>query len=76
MIRSGIVSTRAAHVAAAARALQAMDPSQVISRGYALVRNEQGQLVTDSGQLKPGELLQLELARGAAQARVETTTSR
>ena len=76
VIRSGLVSTRAAHVAAAARALQALDPSQVISRGYALVRNEQGGLVTDSGQLRPGELLQLELAHGAAQARVEATTPR
>jgi exodeoxyribonuclease VII large subunit len=76
VIRSGIVSTRAAHVAAAARALQALDPRQVVGRGYALVRNEQGQLVTDSGQLRAGELLQVELARGSAQARVETTTQR
>src|SRR5437016_8965815 len=37
---SGIASTRAARLAAAARALQALDPRRVMGRGYALVRNE------------------------------------
>jgi exodeoxyribonuclease VII large subunit len=73
VIRSGLLLARAARVAADVRALQALDPHQVVGRGYALVRNEHGQLVTDSGQLRPGQPLQLELARGAAQVRVETT---
>jgi exodeoxyribonuclease VII large subunit len=73
LIRSGLLSARTARVAADVRALQALDPHQVIGRGYALVRNEQGQLVTDGGQLTPGQRLELELARGAAQVRVETT---
>src|SRR6266404_1080480 len=64
---------RAARVAAHARALQALDPHRVIGRGYALVRNEHGQLVTDSGQLRSGQPLELELARGTAQVRVEAT---
>jgi exodeoxyribonuclease VII large subunit len=70
---SGIASTRAARLAAAARALQALDPRRVMGRGYALVRNEHGQLVTDSAELRAGQPLELELARGAAQVRVETT---
>ena len=70
---SGIASTRAAHVAAAFRALQALDPGQVVGRGYALVRNEHGQLVTDAAQLEAGQRLQLELARGGAEVRVEAT---
>jgi exodeoxyribonuclease VII large subunit len=73
MVRSGLLSARAARVAAHARALQALDPHQVIGRGYALVRNEHGQLVTDSGQLRSGQPLELELARGTAQVRVEAT---
>jgi len=73
MVRSGLLSARAARVAAYARALQALDPHRVIGRGYALVRNEHGQLVTDSGQLRSGQPLELELARGTAQVRVEAT---
>jgi exodeoxyribonuclease VII large subunit len=70
---SGIATTRAARLAAAARALQALDPRRVLGRGYALVRDEQGQLVTDSAGLKADQRLDLELARGAAQVRVERT---
>ena len=70
---SGIATMRAARVAAAARALQALDPGRVLARGYALVRDEQGQLVTDSAELQSGQPLELELARGAAQVRVEST---
>jgi len=73
MVRSGLLSARAARVAAHARALQALDPHRVVGRGYALVRNEHGQLVTDSGQLRSGQPLELELARGTAQVRVEAT---
>ena len=73
MVRSGLLSARAVRVAAHARALQALDPHRVIGRGYALVRNEHGQLVTDSGQLRSGQPLELELARGTAQVRVEAT---
>jgi exodeoxyribonuclease VII large subunit len=73
VVRGSILAARAARVAADLRALQALDPLRVIGRGYALVRNERGQLVTDSGQLRPGQPLELELARGAAQVRVEAT---
>jgi len=68
-----IAPTRAAHLAAAARALQALDPGQVIGRGYALVRDERGRLVTDAARLEAGDALQVELARGSAQVRVEKT---
>ena len=70
---SGIATTRAARLTAAARALQALDPRRVLGRGYALVRDEHGQLVTDSAGLKADQRLDLELARGAAQVRVERT---
>jgi len=45
----------------------------VVARGYALVRDEFGRLVTDAADLEPGERLEVELARGAAQVRVEST---
>jgi len=76
VFRAAMVPTRAARLEAAARALQALDPRQVVGRGYALVRNEQGRLVTDAAQLSAGQPLQLELARGTAQVSVEATLLR
>jgi exodeoxyribonuclease VII large subunit len=75
VLRAAIVTARAARLQATWRALDALDPRQVIGRGYALVRNEQGRLVTDVAQLSAGQPLQLELTRGTAQVRVETTRS-
>lgn len=74
-IGAGIVSKRSAHLAAAERALQALDPRQVVRRGYALVRDESGSLVTDSARLTTGQPLEVELARGSAQVRVDSTRS-
>jgi len=73
VVRAALLPTRAVRLAAAARALQALDPRQVVGRGYALVRNELGQLVTDALQLQPGDPLEVELAHGAARVRVEST---
>jgi exodeoxyribonuclease VII large subunit len=75
VFRAAIVTARAARLQATSRALDALDPRQVIGRGYALVRNEQGRLVTDAAQLSAGQPLQLELTRGTAQVRVETARS-
>jgi exodeoxyribonuclease VII large subunit len=73
---ASIAPTRLARLEAASRALQALDPRQVIGRGYALVRNGQGRLVTDAAELSAGQPLQLELTRGTAQVRVESTLLR
>ncbi len=70
--RTGLLSQRAARVAAAARALHALDPRRVVARGYALVRDERGQLVTDAARLETGQALELELTRGGARVRVES----
>jgi len=73
LLRGNLLAARGARLDAAARALQALDPRQVVGRGYALVRDERGRLVTDSGQLRQGQPLQVELASGFAQVRVEAT---
>jgi len=72
-IRAGMLATRCAHLSAATRALQALDPRQVVQRGYALVRDESGRLVSDAARLRAGQPLEVELARGLAQVRVEAT---
>jgi exodeoxyribonuclease VII large subunit len=74
-IGAGIVPKRSAQLAAAERALQALDPRQVVQRGYALVRDQSGSVVTDSARLTPGQPLEVELARGSAQVRVDATRS-
>jgi exodeoxyribonuclease VII large subunit len=66
------LAARAARVSAAVRALTALDPRRVVARGYALVRNERGRLVTDAAELEAEQRLELELARGAARVRVES----
>lgn len=49
---------------ARAAALQAMNPRQVLERGYALAQTETGALVTDPAAVPPGARLTLTLARG------------
>ncbi len=50
--------------------LQSLSPLAVLSRGYALVFNEKGELVKDSKQAAEGELLTTRLAAGSLESRV------
>lgn len=44
--------------------LMTLDPDTVVRRGYALVRDESGQLVTQASTTTPGQTLQVQLAQG------------
>jgi exodeoxyribonuclease VII large subunit len=44
--------------------LMTLDPDTVVRRGYALVRDGAGQLVTQAIALKPGQALDVQLAQG------------
>jgi exodeoxyribonuclease VII large subunit len=57
-----------------AGALAALNPKAVVDRGYAIVRNRSGKVIRDPGQVSPAEALDLELAGGEVQVRVETGT--
>jgi len=61
---------RRARVDAAAAALSHLDPGQVLSRGYAIVRGADGSVVRSSAQLAIDEALDLRFAAGEARARV------
>mgnify|MGYP001031061955 CR=1 FL=1 len=50
-----------------------LNPQAVLQRGYSIVRNEAGQIVTDSRQLQVGETLGLTFAAGSAVSRVLST---
>jgi exodeoxyribonuclease VII large subunit len=50
--------------------LEALSPLAILNRGYALVFDANGQLVTDAERLAPGDEVSARLARGLVRARV------
>jgi exodeoxyribonuclease VII large subunit len=50
--------------------LQALSPQQLLGRGFSLMRDGQGQIVSSIGQLKAGDGVMIELADGALDATV------
>lgn len=56
-------------------ALEHLNPEATLSRGYAIVRNEKGELLRDTTSLSPAQRIHLRLARGTAYARVEKVLS-
>ena len=54
--------------------LMTLDPDTVVRRGYALVKDEAGQLVTQANALTPGQRLQVQLAQGAVTVQVIVPT--
>jgi exodeoxyribonuclease VII large subunit len=51
--------------------LQHLDPAQVLARGYSMVRDEHGSIVTDSAGLPIGARLDIAFARGWARTEVK-----
>jgi exodeoxyribonuclease VII large subunit len=48
-----------------------LDPSAVLARGYSVIRDTQGRVITRGRELAAGELLDVTLAEGGALVRVE-----
>lgn len=53
--------------------LQHLNPQAVLTRGYALVQDAQGNIISSSAQLKNGDNIKLTLGNGAADAIVSRT---
>ena len=53
-----------------AASLEALSPLAILNRGYALVFDANGQLVSDAGRLAAGDEISARLARGRVRARV------
>lgn len=63
---------RAADGLAATRLrLEALDPSRILERGYAVVRDADGRVLRDASGVVAGDALTVQLARGTVAARVE-----
>jgi exodeoxyribonuclease VII large subunit len=57
-------------IAALAQNLEHLNPRAVLERGYAIVTDAEGDVVTDAGRLAAGDEVALTLARGRAGARI------
>ncbi|TXH03786.1 MAG: exodeoxyribonuclease VII large subunit [Nevskiaceae bacterium] len=62
---------RRAALTGAESLLRSLSPLAVLERGYAIARNADGVVVTDAAALRPGEALDLRLARGRVEAEVQ-----
>lgn len=60
-------------VTALQQTLQALSPIHVLERGYAIVRNEAGQIVKNALDLSTKEQIDIQLAQGSLQAEVKQT---
>lgn len=68
-----VLARHEARLVAMQQHLLHLDPQQVLARGYSLVRDAQGRLVSNAAQIAAGDALQLTFAKGGAEVRVETT---
>ena len=66
----------AARIDAAALRLQALDPQQVLSRGYALLADRDGRPVTSIAALAVGDTVSARLADGTAELTVRSRDRR
>ncbi len=64
------LADRARRVAALAASLSHLDPTQVLGRGYSIVRGPDGHVRATSLGLAPGDALEITFAEGAASATV------
>ena len=48
-----------------AAALDALSPLKVLTRGYALARDERGNILRDASSLSPGDLVTVKLRKGS-----------
>lgn len=65
-----IVQPHALELKRLAATLDALSPLRVLARGYAIVRDDEGQVVRSAKSLKRGSELELSLAEGTAKATV------
>jgi exodeoxyribonuclease VII large subunit len=69
-MRSGLVDRRG-RIAAVARTLQAVSPLATLDRGYAIVSDGSGTVLTRAADTRIGDRIVARLSQGRVQARVE-----
>ncbi len=66
-----LMERRAARFALVKQTFRGHDPDIIKQRGYAIVKDENGRVLTDAESAPPGSIIHAELARGSLTARVE-----
>jgi len=66
-----ILLRRRAHWQQLHSSLEALSPKAILARGYALVFDDEGRLVRQAAQLKPGSRVRTQLGRGEFTAKVD-----
>lgn len=66
-----LLQARKARLATCSEKLRAYSPLQVLERGYAIVTNEEGQVIRDPDAVQPEESIHVRVARGRFRARKE-----
>mgnify|MGYP005737268941 FL=1 len=51
--------------------LIALNPSQILNRGYSITFNEQGEAIDNANKLDEGQIVTTQLAKGKFKSRVE-----
>jgi exodeoxyribonuclease VII large subunit len=62
-------------LAVAARTLDAVSPLATLERGYAIVTDSKGTVVTNAQDVRPGQLIDARLTQGSIRARIERTSN-
>jgi exodeoxyribonuclease VII large subunit len=68
----GLLAERHRNFHTAAGKLETLSPLRVLSRGYSLARAA-GHVLTDASKVQPGDAVEVTLARGQLECRVEST---
>ncbi len=68
-----LLRQRQQQVGALSGQLRALDPNNTLARGYAIARDEHGDIVQHAGVLAAGQRLDLTFAQGGAQVEVKST---
>lgn len=71
-----LLEHRRARLESLSTQLRAFDPQHVLARGYALVRDGQGQVVRDAAALATGQVLDVLFSQGSADVAVVATRPR
>ena len=62
-------------LAVAGRTLDAVSPLATLERGYAIVTDSKGTVVTNAQDVRAGQLIDARLTKGTIRARIERTTN-
>lgn len=66
---------RGKRLAVASRTLDAVSPLATLERGYAIVTDSKGTVVTNAQDVRAGQLIDARLTQGTIRARIERTTN-